>query len=345
MHLGLPLVLLCFTLADPAPAQWSPRKTGTEARLRGVHAVDEKVVWASGTKGTFLVTTDSGETWNKGTVPGAEELDFRDVHAFGSRKATLLASGPGPLSQLFQTEDSGKTWTRRYTNIYPKGFLDAIAFWDESRGIVLGDPLDGRFATFLTEDGGKTWHRGPLNGMPAALPDEGAFAASGTCLIVQGKANAWFATGGAKVSRVFRTTDGGRRWDVSETPVRAGNPSTGIFSIAFRDAKNGIAVGGDYKVAHAPGPAIARTTDGGLTWKTIAGGPNGYRSAVAAVPGAPTPTWIASGPTGSDASIDDGETWKPIQGPGFHAVSATGLNAIWAVGDDGKVSWLSGVLK
>ena len=345
MHLCLPLILVGFTLADPTLAHWMSQKSGTDARLRGVHAVDNRVIWASGTKGTCLVTLDSGETWNKGTVPGAEELDFRDVHAFNSKKATLLASGPGPLSQIFQTEDGGKSWTRQYTNTYPKGFLDAIAFWDESRGIVLGDPLDGRFATFLTEDGGKTWHRGPLDGMPAALPDEGAFAASGTCLIVHGRSDAWFATGGAKVSRVFRTTDAGKHWEVSETPIRAGNPSTGIFSLAFRDAKNGIAVGGDYKITNASNPSIARTKDGGVTWETIVGGPNGYRSAVVSVPEASTPTWIAAGPTGCDASIDDGSTWKPIQGPGFHATSTTGHNAIWAVGDQGKVSRLVGFLK
>ena len=83
--------------------------------------------------------------------------------------------------------------------------------------------------------------------MPLALKGEGAFAASGTCLIVEGERNAWFGTGGATVARVFRSTDRGLTWTVHETPVAAGSASAGIFSLAFRDALHGVAVGGDFK--------------------------------------------------------------------------------------------------
>jgi photosystem II stability/assembly factor-like uncharacterized protein len=53
-----------------------------KASLRGLCAVSAKVVWASGTRGTFLRTIDGGATWQVGTVQGAENLDFRDVDAF-----------------------------------------------------------------------------------------------------------------------------------------------------------------------------------------------------------------------------------------------------------------------
>ena len=337
MNLGLPLIILGLTLAEPPPT-WTPVKSGTTARLRGLHAVDAKVVWASGTQGSFTTTRDGGATWTAGTVPGAEALDFRDVHAFNARSATLLASGVGAQSQVFQTDDGGKNWVRRFTCAYPSGFFDAIAFWDEARGLILGDPVGGKFQIFRTEDGGKTWHRGPLEGMPAALPNEGAFAASGTCLVVQGRQIAWFATGGAKASRVFRTTDGGEHWQASETPVAAANASSGIFSLAFRDELNGIAAGGDYKRPDARQVVCATTSDGGKTWIAADRGPSGYRSGATYVPGLLTHTWIAVGPTGASLSTDDGKSWTTLGNEGFHAVGATGfLDSTWAVGDDGNV--------
>jgi len=51
-------------------------------------------VWASGTHGTYVVTRDGAKTWKAAQVPGAEQLDLRDVEAFGDT-VYLLASGPG----------------------------------------------------------------------------------------------------------------------------------------------------------------------------------------------------------------------------------------------------------
>jgi photosystem II stability/assembly factor-like uncharacterized protein len=176
--------------------------------------------------------------------------------------------------------------------------------------------------------------------MPPALPGEGAFAASGTCLVVAPDGRAWFGSGGAKSARVFRSTDRGRTWTVSETPLAAGTPSAGLFSLAFRDAENGIAVGGDYKdPGRADKPVVALTDDGGRTWRLPSGSsPGGYRSAVAYVPDTRGRTLVAVGPTGSDISSDGGATWRPLGTMGFHAVGFAGPSAGWAVGEEGLVA-------
>src|SRR5262249_28075749 len=161
--------------------------------------------------------------------------------------------GPGELSRIYRTSDAGASWTLSFRGSDPKVFLDAIAFWDEEHGLAMGDPFDGRFLVLATDDGGRTWRRPEGLVMPPALKDEGAFPASGTCLVVQGERNAWFGTGGAKTSRVFRSADRGRSWTVHETPIAAGAPTSGIFSLAFRDAEHGIAVGGDYRDTRASG--------------------------------------------------------------------------------------------
>jgi photosystem II stability/assembly factor-like uncharacterized protein len=341
------LAIIATTLfCEVSAAQWTRQQSGTTARLRGLAVVNAKVVWASGAQGTYVRTTDGGITWKSATVPGAADLDFRDVHAADEHKAFLLSIGEGEKSRIYQTDDAGNTWALRFINHDPKGFLDAIAFWDADYGIALGDPVDGRFMILTTGDGGVNWKKSPSEYMPLAEKGEGAFAASGTCLVVQGDRHAWFGTGGAAISRVFRTTDRGRAWTVHETPVAAANPSSGIFSLAFRDQNPGVAVGGDYKSPEQANRVVARTADGGRTWTLLRGpGPGGYRSGVAYVPGSAQPTLVAVGPAGSDLSTDGGQTWIPLGTLGFHTVGFAGpTDAGWAAGENGIIARWHGML-
>ena len=336
------LLVVC-PLCTPATAPWTAQASGTKARLRGLSVVSEKVAWASGTGGTFVITTDGGKSWRAGTVPGASSFDFRDVHGVDATTAYLLSIGAGEQSRILKTTDGGATWAMLYVNKDPKGFLDAIAFWDADDGLALGDPVGGRFVVLSSEDGGKTWEPTPAEGMPQALPGEGAFAASGTCLVVTRDGHAWFGTGGAKASRVFRSSDRGKTWKAHETPVMAASPSSGIFSLAFDDADHGVAVGGDYKEPGLAGNVVALTSDGGRTWRLPKGEqPGGYRSAVAFVPGTQGRTLVAVGPTGSDISVDGGENWRRLGTTGFHAVGFASPSAGWAAGEDGMVAKFEG---
>ncbi|MGL4552246.1 MAG: WD40/YVTN/BNR-like repeat-containing protein, partial [Gemmataceae bacterium] len=258
-------LLIAASLAgcgSPPPAPWQRQSLATDARLRGLSAVSPDVAWVSGTGGTFGRTTDGGRTWAVGTVNGAEKLDLRDIEASDASTAFALSAGPGDQSRIYKTADGGQTWALQFTNADPKGFFDAIAFWDARNGIAMGDPVGGRFQLLVTDDGA-TWR--PIGG-PPALPDEGAFAASGTCLVTHGANDVWFATGGAKVARAFHSADRGRTWTASGTPVAAGVATAGIFGIAFRDRDHGIVVGGDYKKESDTGATAAVTADGGKTW-------------------------------------------------------------------------------
>jgi photosystem II stability/assembly factor-like uncharacterized protein len=258
--------------------------SNTTENLRGISVVDDQVAWASGTHGTYLRTTDGGNSWRAAQVPGAESLDFRDVEAFGANLAYLLSAGPGEQSRIYKTIDAGKNWALQFTNKNPKGFFDCMAFWDRNHGIAVGDPVPDnsgklRFELIATEDG-ENWKSIPPDQLPPAVEGEGAFAASGTCITVQGSSNVWFASGG-KVARVFRSADAGKTWSVADTPIVHGPDSAGIFSIAFRDAIHGVIAGGDYKHPEQDGPNLAFTDDGGITWKLSPISPQRYFSAVA----------------------------------------------------------------
>jgi photosystem II stability/assembly factor-like uncharacterized protein len=277
--------LLLFLSASLLAQNPTIQKSNTTENLRGVSVLSGEVAWASGTHGTYLRTTDGGNSWQAAQVPGAEALDFRDVEAFNADLAYLLSAGSGELSRIYKTTDAGKSWTLQFTNKDPKGFFDCMAFWNRDRGIAVGDPVADnsgklKFELIATEDGGKNWKPIPPDSIPPAIVGEGAFAASGTCIAVQGSANVWFATGG-KVARVFRSTDAGKTWSVADTPISHGPDSTGIFSIAFRDAIHGVIAGGDYKHPEQDGPHLACSNDGGLTWILSTSAPQTYFSAVA----------------------------------------------------------------
>jgi photosystem II stability/assembly factor-like uncharacterized protein len=299
-----------------------------------VSAVSESVVWASGSGGTFLRTTDGGANWKAGKIPGASDVDFRAIHGFDENNAIMMSAGNGEKSRIYKTRDGGASWRLVYTNPDPMGFFDGIAFWDERHGILLGDPINGRFEIMTTEDGGENWksQKGP-----GALPMEGAFAASNSSLCVRGAREVWFGSGGPKAARVFHSTDGGETWSIAKTPVRNDGPSAGIFSIAFANGKLGMAAGGDYSKPDDASGNLAMTADGGKTW-TAAGSPNGFRSDVKYV--AERKIWIVTGTSGTDVSADDGKSWKAVGGQGYNAMSFAGSSG-WAVGPKGAIGKLT----
>ena len=318
---------------SPQP-KWTPHLTGVTARLRGLSAVNDRVLWASGATGTVVRTSDGGDSWEIRPVPGAEHLDFRDVDAFSSSTAYILSIGNGDLSRIYKTTDGGKNWVLQLANKDPKIFLDAMAFWSEERGVAFSDSVDGQFVIFTTANGGRTWDRVPAERLPPALPNEGAYAASGTNVTMFGPNDVWIGT---TASRVLHSADRGATWTVAQTPLRT-SAAAGIFSIAFRSATHGMVVGGDYEKEDEAVDNAAVTTDGGRTW-TASKGLSGFRSAVAHQPGSKS-TWIAAGPRGVDLTIDDGKTWKAIgTGGGFHtfAFSPRGRRG-WGAGDRGVIA-------
>lgn len=332
---GLLVVPPAAAATVQARSAWEVIPIGTTASLRGLSVVDDRVVWASGTRGTVLVTTDGGATWTADSVPGAATMDLRGIHA----RSRLVAHVAATAGRIWRTTDGGRTWSLRYQAADTTMFLDAITFTDDRTGYALGDPIAGRFVLLVTTDGGDTWREAPPASRPVAAHGEAAFAASGTSLVFRGPRHAWLGTGGEH-SRVLRSTDGALTWSAapSAIPPRAG--SGGVFSVAFADTARGVAVGGDYERPDSSSGTASFTADGGRTWQPASAPPRGYRSGVAARVVRDHVSAIAVGTNGTDVSDDGGRTWRPLDGTAFNAVEFAPSGVAFAVGGRGRVGRL-----
>jgi photosystem II stability/assembly factor-like uncharacterized protein len=352
---------LMLVLSKKVQAQWRIFQADKAVNMRAVHTISPTLCWIGGSQGTIFQTNNGGAKWSSFKVPGADSLDFRDIHGFSKQAAVAMSAGPAEQgkARIYRTEDGGETWNIVYQSSQIGVFLDGIDFWDKNRGICLGDPVNGKFFVLTTEDGGKTWQELPPEKRPQAEPGEACFAASGTSIIATGKSAAYIGTGGGKLARVFRSDDYGQSWNVSSTPLPAG-PTSGIFGLHFWSKKHGIAVGGDYKNTADSSKNVLLTKDGGATWKFgEMTKPVGLKESVALYSKNHS-TWngdtqirsddmllVAVGPNGSSSSADYGNSWQRLGKESFHAISFAG-NVGYAVGAKGligKIDKVSGKKK
>jgi photosystem II stability/assembly factor-like uncharacterized protein len=330
MNRSLILVVFMLAVFGSARGQWELQRSGSTANLRGVHSVDGSVAWASGADGTVLRTEDGGLHWQRcATPPGAEKLDFRGIWAWDANTAIIMSSGPGDQSRLYKTTDSCSHWTEQGRNSEKEGFWDAFTFQtqdfgmlgDQKTGVLIGDPIRGRFYT-ESMILGHGWFIDDSSCVARA--NESAFAASNSSVFVFGSRRYIIGTGGkggtrALLSPLLAYRDSTRGCLEVAVPLANGNDSSGAFSVAFRDLEHGVIVGGDYKKPNDPSGTAAWTVDGGLHWTAAARPPHGYRSAVAWHPDAKV--WITAGTNGSDISRDDGKTWRHLDDDNWNALS------------------------
>ena len=345
--LGITFVMLTTCVAQqnrkPRPPGLTPQNSGTKNGLIAVSAANSRVVWACGSKGTFTVTTDGGNTWKAGVVPGAETLQFRDVQAVSDQIAYLLSIGDHPTDfRIYKTTDGGAIWTMQLQNQRPKAFYDCFAFWTPTRGIVHSDSVDGAFPDLLTIDG-KSWHDISAK-LPHALEGEGSFASSGTCVATQSEKNGWIATGNSPTARVLATRDGGHTWNAYNTPLESA-PGAGAFTVAFRDAQNGILGGGSLDPKHSDNAAAAISHDGGKTWTMtnpppITGAIYGlsYVSTGKHPDNLARTVVITANQGGAAWTPDEGATWFKLPDvSGYWGVAFADTQSGWLVGTDGRI--------
>ncbi len=355
-----PVLFIAFAAHAQTAPVWTMQSPGTHASLRGIHTVDGKVAWASGSGGTVLRTIDGGEHWTQCATPDAgidgAKLDFRGVQAWDVKTAIVMASGPGELSRIYKTTDGCRTWKLLLKNPDKDGFWDAMYFYDATSGVILGDPVGGRFTIFYAAvDPGKAMRRLMNPGLEADSSTQGGFAASDSLMdtslgvdgfVTGGKGGAFYyfdANPSVCVDCGWHEVYESRsqhRWSKSAIPLLGGSESTGAYSISKRYRASAVprwlylAVGGDYTKPNESAGTAAWSADGGQSWTAAAKPPHGYRSTVEWSEA--LQAWITAGTNGSDFSVDDGKSWEPLEDGNWNALSLPFL-----VGPDGRIARLN----
>jgi photosystem II stability/assembly factor-like uncharacterized protein len=303
--------------------------------LRGLAALDRDVAWVGGADGALWRTVDGGASWQSVAPANETKADFRDVHAFDRDTAVVMAAGtPG---RLYRTTDGGSSWTGVLLDERPATFFDAIAFAGR-HGVLVGDPIDGRFCLWTSDDAGASWQAQDPERLPSALPGEAAFAASGTCVAVRlGAVGPRYSllTGGPSGARLLQWDGDGL--SVTRLPLLANSDSRGGFGLAFGPGDRVAVVGGDYRAPLGSAGTGAISADGGATWSRVEGGVGGFRSAVVWLDAG---RLLAVGSHGTSVSHDGGRAWRNVDAPGFHALAIGRDGSVWAAGAAGRVACL-----
>lgn len=333
MKLLLPLLLVSSLLSFGQ--RLTILDSSQKISIRGLSVVSDKVLWVSGSKGMVGRSVDAGKTWEWITVKDHEKRDFRDIEAFDKNRAVIMAVAEPAV--ILKTTDGGKTWKEVYRNETTGMFLDAMEFWNEQSGIVIGDPVNGKFFIARSFDGGESWNQLPENNLPVADSGEACFAASGTNIRALDLDEACFITGGL-VSRFFY------KGSTVVLPIIQGKETTGANSVAIKDwkkrkgGKHIYIVGGDFARDTCSTKNSTYSTNGGNTWISPEVPPRGYKSSVEFFRKS---RMITCGTTGVDVSDNDGKTWRTISNTGFHVTrKAKKGKAVFLAGGNGRIARL-----
>jgi len=311
---------------------------GKPTSIRGLSVVDDSVAWISGSKGYIAITRNGGKNWDWQQVKGFEKADFRDIEAFSDKEAVIMSSGTPAL--ILKTIDGGANWQVKYRNTDTAYFFDAMDFANPKHGLVLGDPINGKFVLMETIDGGETWKM--FENRPNALPGEAAFAASGTCLRFDQNTIS-IVTGGTDSRELILYSDSyPTYWTPNETLLKHGKSSQGAFSLS---GAFGVIVGGDYQndrltdsVAQYifyDGKEFAPENGEFLSKKS----PSGFQSCVEFISGN---TFLSTGTPGSNITTDGGKNWTKIDDTSFNVCrKAKHGKLVLLAGNGGKI----GILK
>ena len=325
---------------------WELQNSGVVSSLRGICAVSETCCWASGAAGTVVRTIDAGKSWQSVGPTDATTADFRDIEAWDESTAVIMSAGE--VDRLYRTEDGGESWKIVYEHPNPAAFFDGLSFERSGQsGWLMGDPIAGRLFLATTDDWGRTWHSLPKETLPIVDDGIAAFAASGTHLLCPDKNILLIGLGGTgpkstadTEASLLKTSNAGSEWQKVTVPIRTGQ-SAGVFSMAAIPSipNRFILVGGNYLKPEQDTDNVAISDDAGGSWRSPKySRPKGFRSAVVSAADGANTLLLATGPSGTDQSIDGGESWTMVSSKGFHTMSFMSPTIGWAAGSDGRIA-------
>ena len=310
-------VFLFLLLPLLAFAQWEKITIHSDASFRGLKKYKNHI-WASGTKGTVIHSTDDGKTYQVQQIKGAENLDFRDICILNEKTILLMSAGLSEkgAAKLFRTKDAGKTWKIVLDISTPGFFFDALQYDPNTKkGMLVSDPVDGQFKFFSFDSLGETFTAIDLKDFPRLLPKEAAFAASGSSLLYK-NGIATLITGGSKYARIIQSQkENLQNWKVKNQTFEA-DSSSGFFSIAAKNRNELLVAGGNYLKLNENKIPILKSNDAGETWNKIDNNPNFYIEKVIWS----KPYWIMTGPSETATYHNKTKEFKSLGKSNYHNI-------------------------
>ncbi len=305
--------------------------------IRAIESLNDSTIWFAGSNGKWGYTKNNGANWTIEIIEDeGKKPNFRSI-AVQDNGDVFLVAIEEPAA-IFKSSDQGQNWSKVHEGPSTESFFDAVEFWNDDKGILLGDPQNNCFYVALTSDGGDTWTQVDCAKLPPALPEEYPFAASNTNIALAGS-HVWFGTGGESESRVYHSADWGKNWEVISTPIVSGKGMTGIYSIDFFDQNNGVIAGGNWDAVSENTGNMASTKDGGKTWNLLFDGENeGYTSCIQYIPETDgKELFLLKGRSGSGASsmsylYDSMDTIQSFSNDNYLSLQFVDRNTAWIAG-------------
>jgi hypothetical protein len=305
-------VFLTFapTLNAQVSNLWTPQGAGLLPKnydILGISIVNKDIVWAladstytSPLPSTFvpkvLRTINGGTTWQVYNIEPATKLFALDIHAVDASTAWITAQSVGTGvtgHKLLKTTDGGVTWTEKF-NTYAASLF--VRFSDAQNGFIWNRHFFAR-----TTNGGEAWSPSSVAGWSNT---EGFFSAGITnaCITIGDT-----IMGGTSTSRICLSPDKGTTWKFLDLrPVSFFGENVAILSLAFKDARNGIALGWNQASFIT---YLAKTTDGGTTWAQIASYPFTLGSAIEYIRGTNNSYMVTDFDGLTAYSTNAGQSW------------------------------------
>jgi len=314
--------------------------------IRGLSIPNEKIIWASGSKGTIVISEDGGDHFIWKQIAGYENRDFRAIHAWNDKEAIIVAIASPAI--VLKTIDGGVTWYKVYEKKDSLMFLDAIYFKDENNGTIAGDPINKELFILNTMDKGEHWQPNDSNYFKSDLKEGEAFFASSSSNIAHVFDYDFLLTGG-NTSRLWIN---GVAKDI---PIIQGEKTTGGNSIAISPNGNYILiVGGDFarkeqsennlvalKLYEQPKASLKNINASNSKWKIEKniGNPHGYKSSISFIS---NKIVIATGTSGVDISKNSGKSWNLISKESYHVVQKQpGKLGAFLAGANGRIGYIN----
>jgi hypothetical protein len=317
--------LLVFFYSTNLFAQlgWQAQTNPVTGRdLNSAWAVDVNTCWMCGatslqTLGYVIRTTNGGLPWTN--VTGDMPVSTVGLYSICGISATEAWVGANDGS-VYHTTNSGSHWSYVSLPSPVTQFIDAIHFFNQNTGFIIGDPLTTQWCYYWTTNAGVNWTSAGPSFTGAEAGWNNGYAALDTGHI-------WFGTNNTKIYR------GGLKSGF----VSISTLGLNSIGIAFMNANTGVAA-----MTNVSNLVLSFnvTTNGGTNW-TAGYTPAGVQNGLKCVPGTP---YIWSCGAGSSGGVILQSTNYGVNWTNQYTMSAAGYCLTFATTDRGWAGCSTGLI-